>query len=439
MTNPNPAFLTARQASDLIGRGELTAEALARACLDRIAARDGTVRAWTHVDPDRVLYQARELDRGPIRGALHGIPIGVKDVILTRDMPTQYNSPVYEGFHPRIDASCIMTLRAAGALILGKTDTVEFASQGRRAVSRNPHDPSRTPGGSSSGSGAAVGDFHVPVALGTQTGGSTIRPSSFCGVYAMKPTWNAVSREGLKNYSATLDTLGWYGRSVEDLELLADAFAIQDDDAIDDRPVSALRIGVCRTPSWDAADGDAQQRLFEASETLRAAGVAVADIDLPPPFDGLTAAQNVIMRSEGRAAFLGEYRHFGERLHADFRRQVENADNFSRADQLAAYDLAGECRVAFDRIAAPFDAVLTLSAPGEATPGLATTGNALFNRMWTALHVPCVGFPAGKGDEGMPIGLTLTGARFRDRRVLATARALAPLVAAPVDIPDAAR
>ena len=201
--------LTADALSARMRDGEITAEQLARACLVRIAAREADVRAWSYVDPDAVIRQARELDKLPSRGPLHGIPIGVKDIYNTADMPTQHNSPIYTGHRPNADAATVGTLRAAGALILGKTDTMEFASTGRLAATRNPHNLARTPGGSSSGSAAAVGDFHVPLALGTQTGGSLIRPASFCGVYAMKPTWNAVSAEGVKLISTTLDTVGW--------------------------------------------------------------------------------------------------------------------------------------------------------------------------------------------------------------------------------------
>src|ERR1700676_4702177 len=220
--------LTAATISAKLLDGEITGEQLARACLARIAARQADVRAWSYVDPDVVIRQARELDKLPSRGTLHGIPFGIKDIYNTADMPTQHNSPIYTGHRPNIDAATVGTLRAAGALILGKTDTMEFASTGRLAATRNPHNLERTPGGSSSGSAAAVADFHVPLAFGTQTGGSLIRPASYCGVYDLKPTWNAVSAEGITLISTTLDTAGWYGRSVADLALVADAFALED-------------------------------------------------------------------------------------------------------------------------------------------------------------------------------------------------------------------
>ena len=184
-----------------------------RSCLARIAARDADVKAWLWLDPDHVIRRARELDKLPAKRPLHGLPFGVKDVIDTTDYPTTQNSPIYDGARIGRDAACVAVVRGAGALILGKTDTVEFASGGRKAVTRNPYNFAHTPGGSSSGSGAAVGDFQVPLAFGTQTGGSHIRPASFNGIYGIKPTWNRLSREGVRMSSITLDTVGWYGRS----------------------------------------------------------------------------------------------------------------------------------------------------------------------------------------------------------------------------------
>ena len=430
----NPAFLTASEALKRIHSGELSVEALADACLERVAVREPMVRAWAHVDPGYVRAQARELDRRGTNGnmgALHGIPIGVKDVILTEDMPTQYNSPIYRGFHPRIDAACITILRAAGALIFGKTETVEFASTGRKAPTCNPHDFQRTPGGSSSGSGAAVADFHVPLALGTQTGGSMIRPASFCGVYAMKPTWNLVNRDGAKVYSVTLDTIGWFGRSAADLALLYDVFDPERPEApaLD---IARSRLAICRSPAWECADAASKNAFFAAADTLRKAGAIVDDLALPSPFEELIDLQNLIMRTEGRSAFLAEYRTNPEQLDPNIREQVENAAGYTRQQLLAAYDVAALCRSVFDRIAAKYDAVLTLSAVGEAPLGLASSGEMTFNAMWSLLHVPCVNVPGFVGLNGLPVGLTVTGPRFSDRRVLAAAAAFGRLFEGPL-------
>lgn len=212
-----PYELSAAQAARLIASKKLSCEELARSCLARIDEREALIRAWSFIDRDQVLRNARELDKNPPRGRLHGLPVGVKDVINTFDMPTGHNSPIYVGHRVGKDAACIAVARSQGAQILGKTETAEFAAAGRKAPTRNAHHPAHTPGGSSSGSAAAMGDRMVPLAFGTQTGGSLIRPAAYNGIYALKPTHGAVSNEGAKMYSPTLDTIGWYGRSVDDL------------------------------------------------------------------------------------------------------------------------------------------------------------------------------------------------------------------------------
>jgi Asp-tRNA(Asn)/Glu-tRNA(Gln) amidotransferase A subunit family amidase len=416
--------LSAAAASARIKAGELTGEQYVRACLERIAERDPAVRAWTHVDPAHALNQAREIDKGGYRGPLHGIPIGVKDMIDTVDMPTTHNSPIYQGHRPGQDAAAVATLRAAGAVILGKTDTTEFAAAGRQSWARNPHDLTRTPGGSSAGSAAAVADAQVPLALGTQTGGSTIRPASFCGVFALKPSWGAVSREGVKIYSVTLDTISWFSRDLDDLGLLCDVFDIVDDAPVVVPAVAGLRIALCRSPFWAEAEAGTPEALEHAAEKLRLAGAAVTVLDLPPEFEPLGEMQRVVMHSEGRAAFLSLSKTHPHLLHDDFFSRVENRDGYTRADLTAAYDHAGRCRTTFDAIAAGYDAVLTPSAKGEAPPGR-YPGDAVFNRMWTLLHVPCVNVPSCPGPNGMPVGVTLVAPRFHDRRLLAVAGVVA--------------
>ena len=428
MTVPNR--LGAAQAAAMIRAGTLTAERLARACLDRVAERDPDVRAWSFVDPAHVLRAARELDKQPPRGPLHGIPIGVKDMIDTADMPTQHNSPIYAGHRPAQDAAAVATLRAGGALILGKTDTTEFAAAGRTSATRHPHDPTRTPGGSSAGSAAAVADFQVPLALGTQTAGSTIRPASFCGVFALKPTWGAVSREGVKQYAPTLDTVSWFARGLDDLGLMCDVFGLHDDAAVRPVPASGLRIALCRSPAWPAAGPGTPEALDDAAERLRQAGATVVGLELPQAFDGLGDAQRTIMLAEGRAAFLSLARSHPHLLHDDFLARAENREGITRGQLLAAYDHAARCRAEFDALAGGFDAVLTPSAVGEAPPGV-HPGNAVFNRMWTLLHVPCINIPGRRGPNGMPIGVTLTKPRFTDRQLLAVAAAAAPCIMAP--------
>ena len=423
-----PNELTATQIVAAIAAGQLGAEDVARACLDRIAVRDPAVRAWSYVDPASVLRQARELDKRPVRGPLHGVPIGVKDMIDTADMPTQHNSPIFQGHRPALDAAAISTLRSAGAIILGKTDTTEFAAAGRRAATRHPKDPARSPGGSSAGSAASVSDHQVPVALGTQTAGSTMRPASFCGVFALKPTWGAVSREGVKLYATSLDTLTWFTRSVDDLALLCDAFALHDD--APPRPVllSSARFAVCRTPMWHAASPGTPEALDAATEALRAAGATVDTLDLPPHFAALTDLQNTIMVAEGKAAFLNLARTHPHTLHDDFHARAENRTAISRMALLHAYDTAARCRVEFDAIAAGYDAVIVPSARGEATAYTDGPGDAVFNRMWTLLHAPSVNIPTTTGPTGMPVGVTLLAPRFHDRQLLETAGVVAALL-----------
>ncbi len=420
--------LTATQAAAQIREGKLTCEELVRSCLERIQSRDAVVRAWLHVDPELALRQARELDKSPPRGVLHGLPIGVKDVIDTVDLPTTQNSAIYPDLRVGRDAACVAIARGRGALILGKTDTVEFASSGRKALSRNPHNPEHTPGGSSSGSGAAVADFMVPLAFGTQTGGSLVRPAAFNGIYGIKPTWNRVSREGVRMSAISLDTVGWYGRSVSDLELMAEALGIAAESSAE-LSVQKLRVGVCRSPVWSEIEPAGAAALEQSARRLEEAGAQVEELALPSLFDGLPEAQTVIAAREGGISFLPEYVNAHALLSADLRAKVENADKISNDALLRAYALADACRPIFDRLFGDsLDVILTPAAPGEAPRGLHTTGSAVFNRMWTLLHVPCVAIPAGRGAGGLPVGVQLVGPRMTDARLLAIARVLAPVI-----------
>ncbi|WP_181706983.1 amidase [Chthonobacter rhizosphaerae] len=425
--------LTASEASARLQAGLITSEALARSCLARVADRDPALKAWAYLDADHVIRAARELDKQPRRGPLHGLPVAVKDMIDTADMPTCHNSPQFEGHRPSLDAAAVMALRAAGALVFGKTETTEFAAAGRNAPTGNPHDPSRTSGGSSAGSAAAVADSHVPLALGTQTGGSLIRPASFCGAYALKPSWSTVCREGAKIYSVTLDTIGWYARSVADLDLLADLYGLPGTPA-PVPTVKGLRFAVCRSPEWDWTEPESREALAEAAGRLAAAGAEVVDLDLPERFDGLTPAHKRILYGEGRTAFLPLALRFGDALHDDFRNRAENREGFTPEELVAAYDLAALCRIEFDALARGFDGVLTPSAPGEAVPDR-HPGNPVMNQIWTLLHVPVINLPGFKGPNGLPVGVSLTGPRLTDRRLLAVAVAVAPLLLPQTDVP----
>ena len=421
-----PCELTAAQAVDLIRRRELSCEELARSCLERIQERDALIRAWSYVDPELAIRMARELDKTPPTGVLHGLPVSFKDVIDTVDMPTSQNSPLYFGHMAAKDAACAAVVRHSGGLILGKTDTVEFAAGGRKALTRNPHDVEHTPGGSSSGSAAAVSDLHVPLSFGTQTGGSLIRPASFNGIYALKPTHGVVSTEGVKQYAPTLDTVGWYGRCVADLELVARALRVP---GIGRSPTAhgPYRIGVCRTPMWERADEAGRLALTVATERAKGAGHEILNVDLPAWFERLYGAAEAIRRWEAGCVYLPEYLRFGSGLHEELRECVEGVSDTRPEAMVEAYDIAASARAAFDQLMQQLQlhAVLTLAAPGEAPEGLHTTGDWVFNALWTLLHVPCVAVPVGLGPQHLPVGIQLIGARYSDADLLHVAKEIA--------------
>ena len=387
--------------------------------LRRIAKRDGEVRAWLHVDGAGALRRARELDAiEGARGPLHGLCIGVKDVIGVSGMPLTHNSPLFSGQVASADAPCVETLRAAGAVILGKTDTTEFAAAGRNAASANPHDLARTPGGSSAGSAAAVADGHVPFALATQTGGSTIRPASFCGIHGFKPSWGLVSREGVKFYANSLDTVGWYARSLAELDLLCEVFDFAD--AAADSVGDTLRIGYYRTPWWDGVSADGKEAIEGVVAAMARAGIEMVAIDELPEFAQLNDDHRVILFREGAAAFLNLAWSQPELLHADFHQRVDAMEQYSDARLVEAHDRAAMARIAFEKAIAGLDAVLAPSAPGIAPLGRGP-GEPRFNQPWTLLHAPVVNLPLARGAHDMPVGVSLVGPRYHDRRLLKVA------------------
>jgi Asp-tRNA(Asn)/Glu-tRNA(Gln) amidotransferase A subunit family amidase len=427
-SKPEPCFLAASQAAAAIKSGALTSEALVRSCLDRIAARDPDVKAWLHVDPDYAIRQAREIDKRPAVHPLHGLPFGVKDIMDTADMPTTQNTAFYQDHRPTLDAACIATVRKLGSIILGKTDTVEYASNGRKAATCNPFNLAHTPGGSSSGSGAAVGDFQLPLAFGTQTAGSLIRPASFNGIYGLKPSWGVVSREGVTQFSTLLDTVGWYGRGVDDLTLVASAFQLPGLGDVGASSPSALRVAYCETPYWERAEPASRIAMETAAKRLSEAGVKVQRLSLPEVFAGLADAQATVMYGEGRAAFLPQYLIEKDAMHPEFVLTATGRRSVTPERLRTAYDLADTCRRQFDALRSDFDVVLAPAAAGEAPEGLHTVGDWIFNGFWTLLHVPCVAVPATKGAKGLPVGIQLVGPRLSDARLLAIARTLAPLI-----------
>ncbi|CAK1365346.1 Glutamyl-tRNA(Gln) amidotransferase subunit A [Cercospora beticola] len=414
--------LTATEILSKIRAGECTVQEYARSLLQRIEARDDAVQAWAYIDPQSVIEQAEALDAIPPheRGSLHGVAIAVKDVIFTKDMPTQFNSAIYDNDAPQLDAGSVAILRKAGALIFGKTTTTEFAATTTGPKTRNPHDPNRTPGGSSSGSGAAVGDFQVPIALGTQTGGSTIRPGSYNSIYAFKPTWNAITREGQKIYSLILDTLGLYARSIEDLELLAEVFAIHDDTPPPrDFAIKGSEFAILKTMIWSKIGPGSAAAMEKAVSLLRAQDAEVEEIELPEHLNDLPAWHDIVLRSDGRPAFLPEYTIAKDRLSDELYGHVENREKISHEAQLEAFDKISAARPVVDEILSRYAAVLTPSVPDEAPLGIEKTGSAAFCLIWTALHVPVTNVPGFKGENGMPIGISLVAPRYHDRHLLA--------------------
>ena len=417
-----PNELTASEAADAIAGGGLTSEALVAACLERIEAREATVEAWVHIDADGALATARRCDREAPRGPLHGVPVGFKDVIDTAGMPTEYNSPIYAGHRPVADAACVAGVRAAGGIVLGKTVTTEFAAF-TPGKTKNPHNPAHSPGGSSSGSAAAVADFMAPLSFGTQTGGSTIRPGSFCGIVGYKPTHDDISFIGTKPLSPSCDTLGLYGRSVADVTRLRSALA--------GGPVApaeldrAPRIGLCRTLQWDEAEASSQQAVLTSAENLTAAGAAVTDVDLPADFASLPAINHAFMAFEGYRSFAYEFAHHEDKLSPKFRDGISPGRDMAYADYADGRAHVAHCRGLLSGIFDGYDVLLVPAVTGEAPRGLETTGNSLFNRTWTILGTPAITLPGHTGPLGLPVGVQAVARRGDDARLLAVAQWMA--------------
>ena len=407
---------SAAEAVARLHAGRLTAEALTQACLDRIEAR-AAVKAWIHLDPEHALAQARAADRAGRPGLLAGLPIGVKDVIDTFDMPTQHGSPIYRGNRPFADAACVAQVRMAGGTILGKTVTAEFANRFPGATV-HPMNPAHTPGGSSQGSAAGVADFQVPVGFGTQTGGSTIRPAAFCGVVGYKPSFGEFSRVGIKLQCQNLDTLGLICRSLDDIPLLRAVLIDMPHHKID-RGAGAPRIAVCRTPLWDVADAATHALIERTVGKLSAAGAKVGEVEFAAPFRDIARHHQRIFYYE--AAHNYAYEHLE---HRELVSQVlldtvlDPGAAIPLGDYIEALETAEAFRAHLDDIFRDVDLLLTPSALGEAPEGLSSTGNSAFNATWTLSWCPCVTLPAGIGPKGLPLGVQLVGQRFTDERAL---------------------
>jgi Asp-tRNA(Asn)/Glu-tRNA(Gln) amidotransferase A subunit family amidase len=413
-------LLSAAEAARQIAAGRITSEQLVRACIARIAVRESEVRAWAHVDPDAAIAQARAVDKSGAKGLLGGVPVGFKDVIDTADMPSQYNSAIYRGHRPRADAACVALVRHAGGVVLGKAVTTEFAWK-FPGPTRNPRNLAHTPGGSSSGSAAAVADFMAPLAFGTQTGGSTIRPAAYCGIVGYKPSFGTINRAGMKALAESLDTLGVMARTVEDCALLVHAVSER---ALPDFAAAlprAPRIGLCRTSRWKDASPDTQALLESTAAALTRKGAAVHEIELPADFDRLFEDQVFIMEYEAARSLAWERFNHPDLLSDLLRNTLAAASVAPREKYDEAMHHARACRQVFADFFADCDVLLTPSATGEAPAGIESCGSSLFNRCWTLLGVPCVTIPVGHGATGMPLGVQFVGNYGEDERVLLAA------------------
>ncbi len=401
-------------------KARMSSESMVTACLERIAARDGDLKAWVHVAADAALAQARALDKEPLRSPLHGVPVGIKDVFDTADMPTEFNSAIYKGHRPRADSAAVALLRRAGCVILGKTATAEFAFSTPPATT-NPHNAAHTPGGSSSGSAAAVADRMVPLALGTQTGGSVIRPAAFCGVIGFKPSFGCINRTGVKPVSDSLDTVGTFANTIEET---AHALHVLSGLAMPDlaTKASAPRIAFAPTSRWEEANPASHAVLESAAEILASSGAVVAKVKLPSAVDALFVAQGQIMKFEAARALAWEQDFHRDLLSPGILTRLDEGWAVTREQYDRAQRTAREARQQFADFMRSFDLVLTLAAPGEAPKGLASTGIALFNGLWTLLGVPCITLPWGRGTAGLPLGVQLVGAFGADRALLSRAR-----------------
>jgi amidase len=409
----------ATTAQRMIADGRFTASDYLRACLKRIDERESDIGAWAYIARENALRQVANLQSDGERSSLRGIPVAIKDIIATYDMPTEHGSPIYRGDIPSSDATCVAMLRRAGAIVLGKTVTPEFAAvtPGRTV---NPHNFKHTPGGSSSGSAAAVADYMVPIAIGSQTVGSTIRPASYCGVVGFMPSHQILPVHGLKTQAGSLDNLGLLTRSVADVTFVANA--ILGCDALHAQPLThAPRIGFCPSPHWPQAQDSTRRVMDDAIALLRGAGATVETVELPARFDAALDAHWTILAFEFARALAYEYNEHFDKLSPKLVTLLERGFAISFADYSEACALGVERRAEIAPIIDKYDVLLTPAAAGEAPEGIFAPSDLLFQRFWTFLHVPAITLPGFVGPNGLPIGIQLIGPHLRDSKLLSAA------------------
>ena len=429
--------LGACEAARMIREGAVTSVEVVQACLTRVREVDGQVQAWTFLDPEYALAQARAADEyrmsGQTIGALHGVPVGLKDIIDTADMPTENGSVLHAGRTPSRDASVVSLLRAAGAIIMGKTVTTEFATR-TPGKTRNPHNSGHTPGGSSSGSAAAVAAAMVPLALGSQTTGSTIRPASYCGVFGLKPTHGLIPRHGMFQLSRALDHVGLFARSVEDIALLLEELAAYDERDPDSRPRARVpyravaaeappltpMFAFVKTSLWERVDADAREAFEELVGHL---GDRVEEIELVTPLEEVLEWQRAVGGAEIAINLRREWEKGRDKLSAALRARIEQGREVRALDYLGALGRVPEVNASLTELFEQrYDAILTPAAFGTAPKGLESTGDPAFCAVWTLCGMPALNVPLMQGANGLPLGAQLVGARHRDARLLCTAR-----------------
>ncbi len=419
-----------------IRKGDLSSEDLTRSLLERIQAHEEMIQAFQWIDSSRALDMARVADEkrrsGAPLGPLHGIGVGIKDIVETLGIPTTMGSDIYEGFLPGQSAAVVRRLEAAGAFVLGKTVTSEFAffTPGK---TRNPWNPAHTPGGSSSGSAAAVAMGFTPAAIGTQTNGSVIRPAAFCGVVGYKPTTGLITLEGIHPFSPSLDQAGVFTRNVPDAAFLAAVLENTDPAAASGSRKSIIpgevqsitrppRLAAVRSPVWRLADQNTREHFLALIVRLRAAGATVEELELPRIFESAHAVHHTIMYAEGARVFADLQRRNRQKLSRRLNALIDEGlsiEQSALAEDLAQKDLlSGD----MDIFLSGFDAAVTPPAPGQAPEDLTQTGDPAFCTIWSLCGVPAVTIPAGQGPQGLPLGLQLVCPRLADARLLSIAK-----------------
>lgn len=417
--------LSAVDAAKAIREGRLTSEALVEAHLGRIHERDEAIKAWAFLDEDLALTQARDADRareeGRTLGTLHGVPVAIKDIIDTQDMPTENGTVLDADRRPSRDAASVAALRNSGAVILGKSVTAEMAVY-TPGKTTNPHDPKRTPGGSSSGSAAAVAAKMVPLATGTQTGGSVIRPAAFCGVFGLKPTRGTIPGNGVLLQSPTLDQVGVFANTVEDTALIAGLLMSGDDGALSaglDEPMKAPRLAFVKSPAWNEADAETKAAFGQLKNDL---GANITEIDLPTEFDSALGWHQAIHDTEVSKHYDSYYVRGKDRLSPHLREMIERGQRVSDRAYVEAIQAINTLNTGLNGVFSTFDAILTPATTGEAPVGLESTGNPVFCKIWTLCGVPSLSVPLLTAHSGMPLGVQLVAGLNNDADLLRTAK-----------------